>query len=212
MDFMISVFSGMTGSGKTYLLHKLREKGHQVLDLEGEAKHKGSLLGRFDGENQPTHKCYQSLLRKRLVDMDPEKTVWIESESIRIGYLTVPNILFQEMCKSKRYTINLPIEERIKCSIRDYPHWMRESNQENLLNILSLLVKFQGHEKVDYWKLLVHKQSWEELVRELLTFHYDPSYRHSIKKNKLSSEEEQVYMENQSDPHVDSTIEYLVNT
>jgi tRNA 2-selenouridine synthase len=36
---------GLTGSGKTYILRQLKQRGAQVLDLEGIANHRGSLLG-----------------------------------------------------------------------------------------------------------------------------------------------------------------------
>lgn len=34
-----------TGTGKTYLLNRLKEKGMETVDLEGCAKHRGSTLG-----------------------------------------------------------------------------------------------------------------------------------------------------------------------
>lgn len=39
------VLCGLTGSGKTHILWQLSQRGVQVLDLEGLAKHRGSLLG-----------------------------------------------------------------------------------------------------------------------------------------------------------------------
>ena len=40
------VISGRTGSGKTDILKELKHEGAQVLDLEGLAVHRGSLLGK----------------------------------------------------------------------------------------------------------------------------------------------------------------------
>jgi tRNA 2-selenouridine synthase len=39
------VLCGLTGSGKTHILRRLAQRGVQVLDLEGLANHRGSLLG-----------------------------------------------------------------------------------------------------------------------------------------------------------------------
>ena len=50
------VICGPTGSGKTRLLHCLREQGAQVLDLEGLANHRSSVLGIIPGESQPSQK------------------------------------------------------------------------------------------------------------------------------------------------------------
>ena len=41
----IVVLGGPTGCGKTEILHRLQEKGQQVIDLEGLAHHKGSAFG-----------------------------------------------------------------------------------------------------------------------------------------------------------------------
>ncbi|MBD1926192.1 tRNA 2-selenouridine(34) synthase MnmH [Trichocoleus sp. FACHB-90] len=43
--FTYRVLAGMTGSGKTHILRHLAALGVQVLDLEGLANHRGSLLG-----------------------------------------------------------------------------------------------------------------------------------------------------------------------
>lgn len=40
-----NVLCGLTGTGKTNLLHQLSQKGYQVLDLEKIVNHRGSLLG-----------------------------------------------------------------------------------------------------------------------------------------------------------------------
>ncbi len=55
------VRAGPTGCGKTRLLHALRRKGHQVIDLEEIAAHRGSLLGDLPGVAQPPQKWFDSL-------------------------------------------------------------------------------------------------------------------------------------------------------
>ncbi len=44
-SFTYRVLCGPTGCGKTRVLHELRRQGEQVLELEGIARHRGSLLG-----------------------------------------------------------------------------------------------------------------------------------------------------------------------
>jgi tRNA 2-selenouridine synthase len=75
----------MTGCGKTRLLHALERAGNQVLDLEGLASHRGSLLGAIPGESQPTQKRFDSLLLDRLRTFDVARPVWVEAESKKIG-------------------------------------------------------------------------------------------------------------------------------
>jgi tRNA 2-selenouridine synthase len=56
----LRVVCGTTGSGKTRLLHALEAAGAQVLDLEGLAVHRGSLLGHLPGEPQPSQKTFET--------------------------------------------------------------------------------------------------------------------------------------------------------
>lgn len=210
MQFTFKVISGFTGTGKTFLLNKLSERGHQVLDLECLAKHKGSMLGLWYGETQPSKDKWQSLLRDALARFDPSKPVWVESESQRIGTLHIPPVLFEQMCKGDRFKIVLPTEERIKCSLRDYPYWIED--REALINIVRKLERYRGKEKVNYWISLIHSDRWEEFVGELLIEHYDPTYKRSQSKNKLTNNETQVFMEDQSEEVVNSTLDFLTGT
>ncbi len=58
------VIHGPTGSGKSRLLAALGDAGAQVLDLEGLAAHRGSVLGNLPGRPQPSQKMFESLLLK----------------------------------------------------------------------------------------------------------------------------------------------------
>ena len=56
------VLAGPTGCGKTKILKRLREHGHQILDLEALARHRGSLLGQEPDKPQPSQKLFESRL------------------------------------------------------------------------------------------------------------------------------------------------------
>jgi tRNA 2-selenouridine synthase len=73
LRLMFRVIGGPTGCGKTRLLQALRRGGQQVLDIEGLANHKGSLLGLLPGEQQPTQKLFDSLLVQEMRRLDPSK-------------------------------------------------------------------------------------------------------------------------------------------
>lgn len=183
--FQYRVISGLTGSGKTRILDALAERGHQVLDLEGMAKHKGSVLGLWHGETQPTQKYFDSLICDRLHQLSTVQPVWMESESIRIGFVTVPQCVFNKLQTAPRYCIHLPTEERVKHIIRDYPNWIE--NKEQLKEIVRKLVRVRGHDLVNEWLTLIDKGHMDEFVRRILLEHYDPSYTLSQRKNNLSS-------------------------
>lgn len=69
-NFNYKLLCGLTGSGKTYILRQLKQRGAQVLDLEAIANHRGSLLGEeWTGKpaSQPSQKYFESLLLHQLI-------------------------------------------------------------------------------------------------------------------------------------------------
>jgi len=72
------VICGATGSGKSRLLQQLAEAGVQVLDLEGLACHRGSVLGGLPSQPQPGQKYFESLLWDRLRRFDATRPVYVE--------------------------------------------------------------------------------------------------------------------------------------
>jgi hypothetical protein len=83
------VLDGNTGSAKTEILHRLAARGHQVIDLEGLANHRGSLFGAMPG-GQPGQKLFEGRLAMALEGIDPTRPLLVEAESSRIGDLNLP--------------------------------------------------------------------------------------------------------------------------
>ena len=109
------LMSGNTGNGKSRILEALRERGEQVLHLEEMAKHTGSVLGNYHNEPQPNQKYFETDVYQHLhFKFQPDKIVWVEYESFKIGNITVPKLVSNKMLKSDRIHIELDLEERIK--------------------------------------------------------------------------------------------------
>ena len=102
------VLSGPTGSGKTDLLHLLHAKGHQVLDLEGLARHRGSAFGYLPGVTQPTSEMMRCLLIDALEHLDFSRPIFTESESLKIGRVSLPEVFFHVLGQSDYITVDLP--------------------------------------------------------------------------------------------------------
>ncbi|KAL8576534.1 hypothetical protein ACOMHN_003092 [Nucella lapillus] len=196
-QFKYIILSGLTGCGKTLLLNALQQKGAQVLDLEGWARHRGSLLGLWHQHTQPSQKHWESLLQRCLASFDPAHPVWVESESSKVGKLTIPPVLFQQMCEAERIEVCLPLEQRVKHTLRDYPHWME--NVSALKSILLPLKKVYGQATVDAWFRLAEEKRWEEFVEQLLLQHYDSTYRRSQKKNNRSCKSRTIALDDLSE-------------
>ena len=176
-QFKFCVISGSTGSGKSHLLHALAAQGAQVLDLEKLAQHRGSLLGSLPDQPQPSQKTFESSLWDALRSFNPERPVYIEAESRKVGVLSLPNRLIERMRASPCVHIEVPQSIRVKFLMDDYAHFL--SNPSLLTDRLSLLVTLHGKEITSRWCEMAQNGEWEQLVGELLTQHYDPAYKRS---------------------------------
>lgn len=65
--YALRVVGGYTGSGKTEVLHALKNAGEQVIDLEAIAGHKGSAFGNIGLPPQPGQEQFENLLAEALL-------------------------------------------------------------------------------------------------------------------------------------------------
>lgn len=93
----IYLLGGLTGSGKTELLHHLFTLGEQVLDLETLCCHDGSAFAPLRYTSQPTSYQFHKQLNKACQKFDADKPLFIEQELQRIGNLTLPDWLYSSM-------------------------------------------------------------------------------------------------------------------
>jgi len=175
------VVCGTTGSGKTRLLQALAAQGAQVLDLEALANHRSSVLGAIPGLAQPTQKRFDTLVWQALRQFDRGRAVYIESESKKVGDLTVPISLIEAMRASACLNLVLPDAERVALLLEDYDFFVRDV--ELFCERLQVLAEFRGKAVVDGWKASVRAGRIESVVQELLGQHYDPVYRQSMQRN-----------------------------
>jgi tRNA 2-selenouridine synthase len=175
------VVCGTTGSGKSRLLHVLHELGAQVLDLEALAQHRGSLLGNLPNEPQPAQKMFESRVWDALRRFDPQRPVFVEAESKKIGLLNTPEALLQKMRASDCLLLEAPLAARVQLLMEDYQHFL--GDPALLTRRLAPLLPLHGRETLDHWQMLAEQGNWTALVEELLTRHYDPAYRRSTASN-----------------------------
>ena len=175
------VITGATGSAKTRVLHAIREQGGQVLDLEGLACHKGSVLGRLPGQAQPPQKLFESALLAELGRFSPQQPVFIEAESRKIGHVHVPEPLIQRMHKSGCIAIDAPRQARVDFLLQDYNYMTLDL--ERLTDQLGALRPLRGHTAVNQWLELAQQQQWHSFVDSLLREHYDALYAASQDRN-----------------------------
>ena len=173
----LRLLAGSTGSGKTLVLHRLAGRGAQVLDLEGLAKHRGSVLGGME-EPQPSQKFFESLLSEALDRFDPARPVWVEAESNRIGDRYVPAALWARMRLAGGVELRVPAAGRVRHLMAEYAHLI--ADPERFKEILRKLQARRGVEKLGEWFALIDAGEWEAVVGRLLAEHYDPGYATSL--------------------------------
>jgi len=175
------VICGTTGSGKTRLLQALRQTGAQVLDLEELARHRSSVLGALPGIAQPTQKCFDTLVWEQIRQFDPQRVVFVESESKKVGNVSIHPELVDAMRASPCSVVNLSIEERVDLLLEDYAYFT--GNPEQFCKRLDALTAQRGKAVIEGWKESVRRDEFRPVVRELLTAHYDPVYLQSMERN-----------------------------
>jgi tRNA 2-selenouridine synthase len=175
------VICGPTGSGKTRLLQALLAEGAQVLDLEALAEHRSSVLGLIPGQQQPSQKQFDMRVWDALRRLDPARTVWAESESKKVGNVSIPEELMLSLRNSPCARIDLPIEERVTLLMEDYAFYVQDP--EFFCQRLNVLRDLRGHAVVQQWQQQVRSGQVANVVRELLQLHYDPGYLSSTRRN-----------------------------
>lgn len=184
------VIAGPTGSGKTRLLHALAHAGAQVLDLEALAQHRSSVLGRIPGQSQPSQKHFDMRIWQQLCQFDASRTVFVEAESKKVGNVSIPEDLVQAMRNSPCIDLQLSDDERVKLLLEDYAFFAQDA--ELFCQRLQVLTPLKGRAVVSEWQRLVREGQTEQVVRDLLLTHYDPTYAKSVARNFLQFDKAQV--------------------
>ncbi len=180
--FRYRVVCGKTGSGKTRLLGALRDAGAQVLDLEGLASHRGSVLGIVPGHPQPGQKAFETALWNELCHFDPARPIFIEGESKKVGNLRVPEALIREMReRGECLLVEMPEASRLALLLEDYAFFVRDPSL--LSRQLEGLVALRGRETVRAWQAQAAGGNVADVFVDLMGVHYDPGYLKSMQAN-----------------------------
>ena len=179
--FRWRVVCGPTGSGKSRLLGALAAQGAQVLDLEALANHRGSVLGLVPGSRQPSQKEFDTRAWSALRGFDAARDVFVESESKKIGDLRVADALIAAMRAAPCIWLELGLEERTALLLDEYDFFVADSAA--FCARLDALRPLRGNDVVARWQDAARSGRAAEVVRELLTEHYDPVYLQSMRRN-----------------------------
>lgn len=174
------VLYGLTGVGKTALLKMLFTSEIPVIDLEGLARHRGSVFGAVGPEAPRSQKDFDALLLQQLDILSEEPYLIIEGEGRKIGNVYLPVFLVEAMKMGYQVLLTAPLETRVERIIGDYsPELLSDRNLEELKNALGLLRRRLGHKKVDTLLKLIDEGEYRSVTEILCTDYYDHYYSDS---------------------------------
>jgi len=175
------VICGPTGSGKTRLLQALAAQGAQVIDLEALANHRSSVLGAIPGLAQPSQKRFDMLVWDALRRLDPQHPVFVESESKKVGNVSVSTAMIDAMRQGLCLDLQLSDAERVALLLEDYDYLVQDVDY--FCDRLSVLTALRGRSVVEGWQAQARSGQMAAVVQDLLTRHYDPAYLQSMQRN-----------------------------
>ncbi|SFR01845.1 tRNA 2-selenouridine synthase [Desulfoscipio geothermicus DSM 3669] len=171
------VIHGLTGVGKTDVLLALRRRGFPVLDLEGLARHRGSVFGKIGHPPSPTQKMFEALIERELRRAEDYGIFFVECESRRLGKLTVPASVLNNMQRGYRILLYAPVPTRISRIIRDYADG-GTGNLAALQDAVGRLTKYLGKNKVVELNHMLDMGDLSNVIEFLLLHYYDPLYNY----------------------------------
>lgn len=169
----VIVLDGNTGSAKTEILTRLAARGHQVIDLEALANHRGSLFGAMSG-GQPSQKLFEGRLALALAGLDPTRPLLLEAESSRIGDLNLPRGIWQALIAAPRLRLSVPVQARAAFTAQNYGDAC--ADPARLARIVERLRPWHPAERIGDWLRLIDAADWPGLSLALMRDHYDPRY------------------------------------
>jgi tRNA 2-selenouridine synthase len=173
--FLFNVIGGFTGSGKTVLLHALKEKHQDVIDLEDLAIHKGSAFGNIGLAKQPTQEMFENMLAIELRKFSGDEAVWIEDESQRIGDINLPQELWKKLRASHIYFLDVPFDERLQHIVKEYGVLDKERLVNSIIRIQKRLGGLETKNAINH----LLENNTIECFRILLKY-YDKWYFKSL--------------------------------
>jgi tRNA 2-selenouridine synthase len=180
-QFLLFILGGMTGSGKTKILHELKETGEQVIDLEDLAQHQGSSYGSMNKLVQPTQEQFENSLAYQLKSIDTAHRAWVEDESITIGKCAIPNAFWHQMRNAILIDLKIDTELRVAALTEEYGHL----DKEFLIKCTERIHKRLGPEQTKFAVAAIKENRMADFIRLVLVY-YDKTYRAGLLKRNTS--------------------------
>jgi len=178
------LLDGMTGTGKTDILRRIAEEHPDcVLDLEGIAGHRSSILGDV-GLEQASNKAFRSGLARWARERGEAPFVIVEAESRKVGDAHIPDAVWAAMKAGTPIKVEVPPELRARQLVAEYVRPERRPEIRERLDFLagrlpkrlaaSMLEAFESGDD-------------QSVALILLQHYYDPRYLHGCKGREYAA-------------------------
>jgi tRNA 2-selenouridine synthase len=174
-EYPLEVIGGMTGSGKTRILHALRSQGEQVIDLEGLAQHSGSAYGSLNRNLQPSQEQFENNLAEQLRVLDRGRRIWVEDEAMMIGKCLIPSPFWNQMQGGFLFDLQVPLEQREQALVEEYG----SLDKEFLVACTERIRKRLGTEQTKHAIVAIREDRMADFIRLVLVY-YDKMYRKAM--------------------------------
>jgi tRNA 2-selenouridine synthase len=195
------ILGGMTGSSKTHILRTIKKIGHQVIDLESIANHKGSAFGAIGQPPQPSTEHFANLLYDEWKKADDNRPIWFEDESRNIGTVFMPEEFFLNMQSCPTIVLMMDIEKRMPRLIEEYSAYPADLLIESINRISK---RIGGDNALDAISA-VEQGDFAKAIGITLKY-YDKTYLYSI-RNKPQGKI--IYIETDTDNIEINTLKVL---
>jgi tRNA 2-selenouridine synthase len=176
----IVILGGMTGTGKTAVLTELQRQGEQVLDLEQLASHRGSSFGALGLPPQPTNEQFENRVALQWSQFHPDRPLWVEAESKRIGLCRIPSAIFQQMEQAPVMEILRSRQERLDLLVEIYG----TAAVAELVAATERIRKRLGGLRTQQAIALLHQGELAQAF-DLILDYYDKTYRYDLERRQV---------------------------
>jgi len=185
------LLGGMTGSSKSHILRFLRDRGEQVLDLEGLASHKGSAFGSLGQPPQPTTEQFANNLFAEWRNLDRNVAFWVEDESRNIGTVFIPDIFYANMQDTPVVVLMMDVKTRLPRLMEEYSVYPADLLKASIMKISKRLGGDNTKDAID----AVERGDISKAI-EISLYYYDKAYMFGLTRKRAKN---LIYLETDSD-------------
>ena len=201
-SYQLQILGGMTGSGKTRILHQFKTMGEQVIDLEDLAQHQGSAYGSMNKMVQPTQEQFENSLADQLNELDMQRMVWVEDESLTIGKRSIPNSFWHQIREAGMIDVKVNFQQRVNTLAAEYGCLDKDFLVESTERIRKRL----GPEQTKFAIEAIRESRITDFISIVLVY-YDKAYCNGLSKR----DEAQVFSIELNDTEVVSQALHILN-